>query len=164
MTKPPTRRTARKKPAPRAELAPVAPELAAALVAYANNPEAMRAELGRLHIDPERVMPALTALRGALEERGRLAAQALELHQQAIAVDPKRPVTAPGELRQVLAKNLRVRMAELDITQTRLSALSGVSQNHLGKIEKGETDVGIDVIEKIARALGISAAQLLTRR
>lgn len=43
--------------------------------------------------------------------------------------------------------------AELGITQHQLSAMTGISQSNLGRIEKGRYTIGIDVLEKIAMAI-----------
>lgn len=43
--------------------------------------------------------------------------------------------------------------AELGITQHQLSAMTGISQSNIGRIEKGRYTIGIDVLEKIAMAI-----------
>ena len=43
--------------------------------------------------------------------------------------------------------------AQLGITQHQLSAMTGISQSNLGRIEKGRYTIGIDVLEKIAMAI-----------
>lgn len=44
-------------------------------------------------------------------------------------------------------------------TRYRLARESGLSQGHLASIEKGEVSPSIEVVKKIARALGVSLAK-----
>lgn len=48
------------------------------------------------------------------------------------------------------------------MSQEALADLAGVHRNYLGGIERGERNVGIDNLEKLARALDISLAELLS--
>jgi DNA-binding Xre family transcriptional regulator len=74
---------------------------------------------------------------------------------------PPGPMAA-GEVRRILAVNLRVRMAQRDINQRELSDLAGISQRHISQIMNCATGVTIDVVEILARALNTSPADLLT--
>lgn len=69
---------------------------------------------------------------------------------------------AADTARLVLARNLRKLRAERSLSQEALADLAGLHRNYLGGIERGERNVGIDNLEKIARALGISLAELLS--
>lgn len=51
-------------------------------------------------------------------------------------------------------------MAEL--TLSKLSAMSGVSQSYLGRIERGERFPSASILRKIAKPLGIGEGELFT--
>ena len=61
-----------------------------------------------------------------------------------------------------LARNLRKLRADRSLSQEALADLASVHRNYLGGIERGERNVGIDNLEKLARALDISLAELLS--
>lgn len=69
---------------------------------------------------------------------------------------------AADTARLVLARNLRKLRAERSLSQEALADLAGLHRNYLGGIERGERNVGIDNLEKLARALGIGIAELLS--
>ena len=50
---------------------------------------------------------------------------------------------------------------ERQLSQEALADKAGIHRNYLGGIERQERNVGLDNLEKIARALGISVSQLL---
>ncbi|HMF72737.1 MAG TPA: helix-turn-helix domain-containing protein [Flavitalea sp.] len=54
-----------------------------------------------------------------------------------------------------LGKAIRQRRKALKITQPHLAELAGVSVNSLYKIERGEANPTLDLIEKIAGVLGL---------
>lgn len=47
------------------------------------------------------------------------------------------------------------------LSQEALADKAGIHRNYLGGIERQERNVGLDNLEKIANALGISVSQLL---
>lgn len=53
----------------------------------------------------------------------------------------------------------RVRRAH-GISQERLAELSGGNTKHIGQIERGEVNVGLDVLDRVASALGVDVADL----
>ena len=65
-------------------------------------------------------------------------------------------------LREVLARNIRVRRAEMDITQEELALRTGLTQAYLSAIEREKRNVSIDTIQKISAALELPPAILLT--
>jgi transcriptional regulator with XRE-family HTH domain len=63
--------------------------------------------------------------------------------------------------RQRLATNLRVRRKQRGISQERLADLAGLHRTYVGSIERGERNVSIDNIERLAVALGLEVVELL---
>lgn len=51
---------------------------------------------------------------------------------------------------------------ERQLSQEALADKAGIHRNYVGGIERQERNVGLDNIEKIARALGVTASKLLT--
>jgi transcriptional regulator with XRE-family HTH domain len=70
----------------------------------------------------------------------------------------------PQMLRQVLGLNIRVRRAELDMKQDALAQRIGTSPSHLSSIERGTRNTSMDQLQRIASALGIEPADLVTPR
>jgi transcriptional regulator with XRE-family HTH domain len=66
-------------------------------------------------------------------------------------------------LRGVLSTNVRMSRAALRMTQRDLAVASGISQKHISLLESPEgANIGIDLVDALARGLGVSAADLLT--
>ena len=64
-------------------------------------------------------------------------------------------------LRMVVATNVRVIRNKIGLTQERLAEEAGLHRTYIGSIERGERNLSIDNIEKIARALDVSPDALL---
>ena len=56
---------------------------------------------------------------------------------------------------ETVGKAIRQRRKALKITQPHLAELAGISVNSLYKIERGEANPTLDLIEKIAGVLGL---------
>lgn len=54
-----------------------------------------------------------------------------------------------------IGKSIRLRRKALKITQPNLAQLAQVSTNTLYKIERGQTNPTLDIIEKITNVLGL---------
>jgi transcriptional regulator with XRE-family HTH domain len=57
---------------------------------------------------------------------------------------------------------LRIRQLRMSkgLTQEQLADLSGISRQYIGDVERGERNIAIVNIEKIARALGVTLREL----
>lgn len=62
--------------------------------------------------------------------------------------------------REVLRANIIVGRARSRLSQEQLAERSGVSRPTISRIERAQVDVGIDALERIARALGVAVADL----
>lgn len=68
----------------------------------------------------------------------------------------------PNRGRETLAANLRKMRHERNLSQEALASLSGIHRNYLGGIERCERNVGLDNLQKLANALGITLAELVS--
>ena len=64
-------------------------------------------------------------------------------------------------LRELLSANIKARRESLDISQEKLAELANVSIQSIKGIEGRRTWVSDAMLEKLAKALGVSAFQLL---
>ncbi|MBY0253922.1 MAG: helix-turn-helix domain-containing protein [Methylobacterium organophilum] len=69
--------------------------------------------------------------------------------------------THKGPLRDVLAKNMRKRRSELELSQEALADRSGIHRTYVSGVERSERNVSIDNIARIAQGLGTEAWRLL---
>lgn len=72
--------------------------------------------------------------------------------------------THPGRLREILAANIRYYRKERGISQQDFAYDIEMDRTYFGGIERGERNVSIDNIERIANGLEISAHILLLER
>lgn len=64
-------------------------------------------------------------------------------------------------LRILFAKNIRKARIERKLSQEAFADLCGLHRTYIGSVERGERNVSIDNIERIALSLGVSPAFLL---
>ena len=64
-------------------------------------------------------------------------------------------------MNRALAENIRRRRASVGLSQEELAARCGVHRTYIGAIERGERNVTLDTVERIAEALGTPALDLL---
>lgn len=67
-------------------------------------------------------------------------------------------------LREIVAANVRKERLRKGLSQEALADLSRLHRTYIGSIERGERNVSIDNIEKIAKALSVNPADLLRVR
>ena len=63
--------------------------------------------------------------------------------------------------KQSLGSRIVAERTRRSITQRQLALMTGTSRSYLWKIEIGATDVGIDVLIRIARALDVPVRDLI---
>jgi transcriptional regulator with XRE-family HTH domain len=66
-------------------------------------------------------------------------------------------------LRKTFSVNLRRERQVRGWSQEALAHIAGLHRTYIGSIERGERNVSIDNIERLARALGIEPADLMRR-
>ncbi|HXE55895.1 MAG TPA: helix-turn-helix transcriptional regulator [Tepidisphaeraceae bacterium] len=64
--------------------------------------------------------------------------------------------------REVFAANLKRVRLSAGLSQEKLAARARLHPNYVGSVERSERNVSIDNVEKLARALGVPIAQLLS--
>lgn len=69
---------------------------------------------------------------------------------------------ADRSARRVFAKNLRKVREERQLSQEKLADLTGLHRTYVGSVERGERNVSIDNMERLAKALGVPLARLVT--
>ena len=66
------------------------------------------------------------------------------------------------EILSRLGQAIRARRLELALSQETLAHLSGIDRSHMGKIERGERNVTLLNIERVAGALEVAPSHLLS--
>jgi transcriptional regulator with XRE-family HTH domain len=64
-------------------------------------------------------------------------------------------------LKEIVAQNIRSQRIKSNLTQEELAFKSGMHDNYISKVELGKVSIGIDNLERIAKALKISPDLLL---
>lgn len=62
-----------------------------------------------------------------------------------------------------LGAAIRAMRKELGMSQEELALLSGVERGNMGKIERGENNLSVLNLERIAKAVNSTAAEILLR-
>ncbi|MHB1950808.1 MAG: helix-turn-helix domain-containing protein [Acidiferrobacteraceae bacterium] len=67
----------------------------------------------------------------------------------------------PSTARKVLARHLRFLRFHHGWTQEQLAAASGLHRTYISSVERGRRNVGLDNVERLAQAFGLSIGDLL---
>ena len=68
-----------------------------------------------------------------------------------------------ASLRVRLGRTVRKLRAKKGFSQESFAAKVGVHRTYMGAVERGEVNISLDNIERVARALGLTAGQLLRK-
>jgi transcriptional regulator with XRE-family HTH domain len=66
-----------------------------------------------------------------------------------------------GDLQRALGRNLRAHRTELGLSQEEFAAVVAVHRTYMGAIERGERNLTLRSVERIAARLGVSPFDLL---
>jgi len=69
-----------------------------------------------------------------------------------------------GAAQLLFAKNLRLARCALGISQEELGFQSGLHRTYISVVEKGDTNISIRNLEKLAAAVGVPLHELLNPR
>ena len=68
---------------------------------------------------------------------------------------------AQAPIRRRVARSIRLYRLIRGWTQEDLAEAAGLHRTYIGSIERGERNIGLDSLERLARALSVPAADLL---
>lgn len=68
---------------------------------------------------------------------------------------------SPSKIQTAFGENLRLIRANRGISQEKLAELAGLHRTYVSSAERGERNVSLETIEKLAKALGVSMATLM---
>lgn len=66
------------------------------------------------------------------------------------------------KLRLLIARRIRAERSRLGISQEELAERTGLHRTYIGSVERGERNVSVDNVERIARGLGVQPQDLLS--
>jgi transcriptional regulator with XRE-family HTH domain len=69
---------------------------------------------------------------------------------------------ASSSLRALFAQNLKLLRRKQDVSQEQLAELADLHRTYVSSVERGERNISLDNIEKLAKALNLDARLLLT--
>lgn len=86
----------------------------------------------------------------------------------AVHVPHHKVVPNPTQFRQddallALGKAIREARGDAGLSQEALALLAGVDRGYLGRVERGDNNVALLTLLKLARALGLTGAELMAK-
>lgn len=69
-----------------------------------------------------------------------------------------------GNLVSIAAENIKRARTELGISQEELAERAGLHRTYIGGVERGERNITLESLEKIALALDIASPSLITEK
>ena len=76
---------------------------------------------------------------------------------------PKKQLTN-SDAQRLFAENVRVLRLKLQLTQEQVAEAADLHPNYVSSVERGERNISIGNIERIARALGVPMYRLLQKQ
>jgi transcriptional regulator with XRE-family HTH domain len=67
------------------------------------------------------------------------------------------------EIREILAFNLKRLRAKTGLSQEELAHRAGIDRTYVSSLERSVYAAGIDLVDRLAKELGVEAADLLRR-
>ncbi len=67
------------------------------------------------------------------------------------------------EIREVFAQNLRALRQAKGLSQEELAHEAGIDRTYISALERNVYNASIDVVDRLAKVLGVDAAELLKR-
>jgi transcriptional regulator with XRE-family HTH domain len=74
----------------------------------------------------------------------------------------KEPFMNKPSARYTLAENLRIIRLVRHLSQEELAGLADLDRSYIGALERAQTNIGLDTLEKLAHALSVTLIDLLT--
>jgi transcriptional regulator with XRE-family HTH domain len=65
--------------------------------------------------------------------------------------------------RRIFAVNLRRERKKCGLSQETLADIAGLHRTYVGSVERGERNISLDNVERLARALGLELTDLLRK-
>lgn len=72
-------------------------------------------------------------------------------------------MTFSNDINAVFSRNLRVARISQNISQEELANRCGLARTYISAVERGERNISLRNVQRIAAALGISESELLDR-
>ena len=69
---------------------------------------------------------------------------------------------ATHSARLIFAKKLKEFRMQMGLSQEELADVAGLHRTYVGSVERGERNISIDNIERLASALGVTIQELLS--
>jgi transcriptional regulator with XRE-family HTH domain len=71
-------------------------------------------------------------------------------------------MTKDKQLHIIVARNIRIQRIDMGISQEALAENCGLHRTYIGAIERGERNITVNTLARVAEALGCSVIDLLS--